>query len=105
MTNLEAIKSTAIGYPVEESVFERILLDRGLSGSESYAGKSKAFELAKADVYVTLLTAANITEGGLQVSLTDKSNFMKVASGIYDRYGEFNPLKERQPEISSISPW
>lgn len=104
MTNLDALKSKAIGYPVDENTYQAILIDRGLTAASDYAGNSKAFELAKADLYVTLLTAANIIEGGFQVSMTDKSNFKEVASGIYDKWGEPNPLKST-PKVKGISPW
>ena len=104
MTNLDALKSKAVGYPVGEDTFLTILIDRGLTAASDYAGKSKAFELSTADLYVSLLTAANITEGGFQVSITDKSNFKEVASGIYDKWGEPNPLKST-PKVKGISPW
>jgi hypothetical protein len=104
MTNLEAIRSTAIGYPVGEDTLNRVLIDRGLAAGNEYAGKSKAFELAQADLLVALLTAANVQEGGFQVSMTDKSNFLKVASGIYDKWDEYNPLKQT-PSITGVSPW
>lgn len=104
MTNLEAIKSTVVGYPVEENTFLRILVDRGINSTENYTGKSKMFELAYADVLTSMLAAANVAEGDLQVSMTDKSNFMKVASGIYDKYSEPNPFNS-QPTVQGSSPW
>ncbi len=94
MTNLDALKSTAIGYPIDDNTFLRILLDRVVTPAEEYTGATKAFALAKADLYVTLLTAANVGEGGYSVSMTDKTNFANVASGIYERYGEANPFKK-----------
>lgn len=105
MTNIEALKSAAIGYPVDTSTYERILIDRGLNKNDEYAGKSKSMELAKADLFVSLLTAANISEGGFQVSMTDKSNFKDVASGIYDRYGVPNPLRASKPSVKIKRAW
>lgn len=104
MTNLEALKSTAVGYPVGENTFLKILIDRELAADAEYPGKTRETELAQADLYVALLTGANIQEGGFQVSMTDKSNFFKVASGIYDKWGEPNPLNS-QPTIQSVNPW
>lgn len=104
MTNLEAIKSVAIGYPVDENTFQRVLIDRGLLADAEYSGKTKSFELAQADLLVGLITAANVQEGDFQVSMTDKSNFMKVASGIYDKWGEYNPLKNSS-SVTGVSPW
>jgi hypothetical protein len=88
MTTLEAIKSTVAGYPLAEGIFQKVLIDRGLTATAEYTGKSKQFELATADVYTVLVTAANINEGGYQVSVTDKSNFMKMASAIYQKWGD-----------------
>lgn len=105
MTNLEAIQSVAIGYPIDANTFLRILLDRGLDAQSDYAGKSKAFELAHADVLISLITAANMSEGGFSVSISEKSNFLKVASGLYEKHGEVNPLADKQPTVQGGSPW
>lgn len=105
MTNLDALKSNSIGYPVSENTFLRILIDRGLSPANEYVGKSRGMELAVADLYSNLITAANVAEGGFQVSLTEKANFIKLASGIYDKYDEPNPFKEQQPAVKGVSPW
>lgn len=104
MTNLEAIRSTVVGYPVDDNTFIRILIDRGIDKEAVYTGKDKLFELAYADVLTSMLAAANVSEGDLQVSMTDKSNFMKVASGIYVKWGEANLLNS-QPTVQGSSPW
>ena len=104
MTNLDALKSKAVGYPVDEDTFLTILIDRALTATDEYTGKSKAFELAHADLYVVLVTAANVVEGGYQVSMTDKTNFVKVASGIYKKWDEPNPFDDT-PKIKGVSPW
>jgi len=88
VTNLEAIKSVVAGYPLSENTFNLVLLDRGLSVSAEYTGKSKEFELATADLYKVLVTAVNISEGDYQISVTDKSNFIKIANSIYLNYDE-----------------
>lgn len=105
MTNLEAIKSKTAGYPLSEDTYVVALLDRGLNAAVDYAGKSKEFELATADVYIVLATAVNVTEGGYQISLTDKTNFLKVANKIYEKHGEKGPLSEDEPTITGVSPW
>jgi hypothetical protein len=88
MTNLEAIQSTVAGYPLSENTFKKALTDRGLLATDNYPGKSKAFELATADVYSILATAANISEGGFSVSVSERSNFLKMADKIYGKWGE-----------------
>lgn len=105
MTNLEALKSVSLGYPVDANTLERILIDRGLTSAEDYAGKSKAFDLAHADLLVSLITAASMSEGGFSVSVSEKSSILKVASGLYEKHGEVNPLADKQPTVQGGSPW
>lgn len=100
MTVLEAIKATVAGYPLAEGIFQKVLIDRGLTATADYTGKSKQFELATADVLMVLVSAANITEGGFQVSVTDKSNFMKMADSIYRKW---NDTAASRPGISDAS--
>ena len=95
MTVLEAL-SGAVNYPVDENKVKKILIDNGLNESDTYTqaiGLSRAFELATANLYVLLLSSANIAEGGYNVSMTDNGNMIKLASGIFAKYGVENPLK------------
>lgn len=100
MTNLEAIKSTVAGYPLADGIFQKVLIDRGLTATAEYTSKSEQFDLATADVYMVLVTAANISEGGYQVSVTDKSNFLKMANAIYQKW---NDVANGSPTISDSS--
>jgi hypothetical protein len=88
MTNLEAIKGK-LNYPLSVNSFTLALEDRGLSAAGTYVS-CQSFDLAYADAMTTLATAPNITEGGFQVSLTDKTALLRLADGIYTKYGEVN---------------
>ena len=88
MTNLEALKATVAGYPIRENTFLKALLDRGVASTDAYTGMTKAFELATADVYMILATAANISEGGFTVSVSDKEAFLEQAKAIFKKYDE-----------------
>ncbi|PZX18104.1 hypothetical protein LX69_01141 [Breznakibacter xylanolyticus] len=103
MTNLEALKSKVAGYPLSENTFLTALTDRAIQPTEEYSGKNRNFELAMADVYIVLATSVNVSEGGYQLSITDKTNFVKIAGKIYGVYGEPNPLKDDEPAISNAS--
>jgi len=103
MTNLEALKSKVAGYPLSEDTYLVSLLDRGIAPEDNYTGKTKAFELATADTYDVLANGVNVTEGGYQISLTDKTNLLKIAGKIYEKYGEPNPLKDEEPQISDAT--
>jgi hypothetical protein len=90
MTNLEAIKAK-LNYPLSENAFILALQDRGLTSVGIYV-KGQSFDLAYADAITTLVTVPNVTEGGYQVSLTDKTSLLKLADGIYTKYSESNPI-------------
>jgi hypothetical protein len=85
MTNLEALKGK-LSYPLKSNSFILALADRGLSDSATYL-KCKEFDLAYADVIMTLLTVPNVSESGYSISLSDKQTLLGLANGIYDKYG------------------
>ena len=87
MTNSEAIIS-ASGYPVSADAVTRICTDRGITSSETYTGRDKAFELAMADVYAMLAASPNISEGGYSISITDRSQLSRMADAIYSKWGD-----------------
>lgn len=99
MTNLEALKA-AVNYPISTNQATLALLDRSLTPADTYTAVSKEFELAKADILMLLISSANIAEGGYSISMTDKSNMMKMASQIYTKHGVSNPLA---PQIKDAS--
>ena len=103
MTILEALKSV-VSYPVSTNTVETIAITRGLTSSATFdqsVALSSAFELAKADVYTHVVGAANISEGGYSVSMTDKSNMMKLAGAIYAKYGETSPFSSTLQNASN----
>jgi hypothetical protein len=101
MTNVEALKAT-VNYPIDDTKAIKILTDRGFIDTAPYGGTSKAFELATADMYMLIVSSANIAEGGYQISMTDKSNLMKAASRIYSKWGVENPIAPRIRDRSNI---
>lgn len=91
MTNIEAL-SAVVNYPVDEIKLNKILIDRGINEQDWYTGISRDFELATADVYLLLASSANISDSGYQVSMTDKSKMIDLATGIYLKYGLPDPM-------------
>jgi hypothetical protein len=90
MTNLEAIKAK-LNYPLTDNAFILALQDRGLASAGIYAG-GESFDLAYADAITTLVTVPNVSEGGYQISLTDKTSLLSLAAGIYTKYSAVNPI-------------
>lgn len=94
MTNLDAL-SAAVNYPVDTVKLSKILIDHDINELADYAGISKQFELATADLYVLLVSSVSISEGGYQISMTDKSNMIVLAGAIFNKYNMPNPLKPK----------
>lgn len=92
MTNLEAL-SAACNYPIDTIKIQKILIDNDLNDSDTYTGITRAFELATASLYVLIVTSANISEGDLSVSASEKNTLIDLAGGIFVKYGIENPLK------------
>lgn len=104
MTILEAL-SGSVNYPVDKIKLQKILIDQGFNDSDTYTkviGSSMEFDLAIAALYVLLVTSANISEGDFQIAATDKSNYIKLAAGIYSKWGVNNPL-DKESTISDCS--
>jgi hypothetical protein len=104
MTLLEAIKES-IGYPISEKRAEMTLIKRGLNKTDEATEavlNSKNFELATADLMFWMLTAANVSEGGFSLSISDKATLKELASGIYTKHGIAVPTSST---AGFISPW
>lgn len=105
MTNLEAIRNDVI-YPLEDGKLEKALIDRGVDPIGVYSLSVKGvLELTRADLYVKLVTAPNIQEGGITISITEKTSIMKIASATYLKNGEADPFAVVGPTVSGVSPW
>lgn len=109
MTILEALKSK-VSYPLPDSFFQSVLIERGLSGGGEFTqevAKSKEFELAKADLWIALVTASQVQEGNYSISLTDKSSMIKLANTIYRKYGEpeYGESEDAKPTVTNRQDW
>jgi hypothetical protein len=100
MTNLEAI-TAKLNYPLSENTFIVAMEDRGAVSDAVYAG-GKAFDLAYADVIITLLTTPNITEGGYSISLSDKQTLLNLADKIYTTYSVANPMSSLKKKATFV---
>lgn len=103
MTNLEALKAK-VAYPLSDNAFKVALIDRDLSDSLAYT-PGQAFDLAYADVIMTLIASPNTSEGGYSVSLSDRARLIELANGIYAKYGLTSPLEEKKPTAKFVQRW
>jgi len=104
MTNLEALKAAVAGYPLSDNNITKVLTDRGITSTDTYAGKGEAFELAQADVYVLLATAGSISESGFTASMTQKDVLLKMANSIYATWG-YPAVGEVVRKVKAVNPW
>lgn len=91
-TVLETLKGIN-AYPVPFRTFVEIAEVRGLPLVETAKPDiliSKAYKLAKADLYLWLSVAPNITQGGQSYSFTDEQRqwFANKAKALYKDCGE-----------------
>ncbi len=104
MTNLEALRNDII-YPLDDGRLEKSLIDRGVEPSEAYSLLNKvSIEMARADMYVKIVAAPNIQEGGISISLTEKAIIKSMATAIYLKYGESDPFAV-SGSVAGAKPW
>lgn len=102
MTNLEALQATVPNYPLGTNTFLKVLADRDVTSTATYGGKSRAFDLATADLYVILASSPNVSEGGYSVSIPERAELRKMADGIYQKWGQSN---QSSGKIKAVTPW
>lgn len=96
MTILEALRYQVKGYPIDKGLFEFILLKRGLDSDAECSTEiinSKPFIGARADIVAGLIDTASLGQGGISISITDKSLLVKMANKLYKEIGE-PPIRE-----------
>lgn len=87
------------------------LEDRGITGSATFVPTDtvqvKNMQLARADVYVLLLTAPNsISEGGTySISAPEREALKEMAESIYAKYGEELSAPLKRPAVRAKTPW
>ena len=107
MTNLEKIKHSCL-YPVKEDYFLSVLEDRGIVSTGTYdpdnSADKKNIQLARADVFILLLTAPqSVSEGGFSLSAADRNVLQNMANSIYAKYGD--EAVTVKPAVKAKSPW
>jgi hypothetical protein len=105
MTNIEAL-TASVGYPFTKQEVELACINRGIAPDADYSAPSRAFDLAKADLYLVAYNKPNISEGGFSVTQSEKQSFLKLRKSIFRKYGiEDTFAPDSEPEISSCKPW
>lgn len=85
MTVLQALK-ISVGYPLDASILEKIMIDRCLALSDEYTGATREFMLARADVYMALVAMPDVSMDGFSLAVADRNLLSVLAESIYRRY-------------------
>ena len=86
MTIKEALKSM-INFAITDVRIDKALIDAELDGNAAYTkSDEKAVDLATADVLLTLMTTADITEDDVSVNLPEREYLQKVKQELIDKW-------------------
>lgn len=102
MTIREALRNS-FPFAVSDGTLDVIAISRGLVMDDlfdSFVATNKSFDLAKADIIKNAIMTPNVSEGGVSISFSDKSDMISLANSIYGKYGE--PLLGR--EVPTVKP-
>lgn len=97
--------SSSVSFPLSSGQVEVIAEDRELNLNDTYTkaiGKSADFQLAKADMIRCLVTAPNVSEGGVSISIADRKTLIGIANGIYAKYEPESIIQEAIPTVTPI---
>ncbi|MBR0292076.1 MAG: hypothetical protein IJQ79_08085 [Bacteroidales bacterium] len=100
----KALLST-VSFPLSAGQVEVIAEDRDLKLDAEYTkkiGKTEGFQLAKADMIRCIITAPNVSEGGVSISIEDRKTLIGIANGIYSKYEPESFIQEAIPTVTPI---
>lgn len=97
----QALRDEA-GYPLREGFISNRLLSRSLDGDVAVSAetlRSHEFLGALADTLWGLVTAPNVTEADMSITLPDRAMILRRANAIYSSIGE----EEKSLDIPKVS--
>lgn len=103
MTIAEAIKQT-IWLNADDAKVDMVCVKRGLSPDGEFNSETdrKVFDLCTADMAILALTAPNVSEGGVSISMPNRDNLLAFANSIYSKYGEGTVDTAGTPTVKRI---
>lgn len=99
-----ALKSK-VSFPISDDRVGVIAEDRDLALDAVYTkaiGRTPGFRLAMADMITCIVTAPNVTEGGVSISYTDRKSLISLANRIYAKYEPESIIQEAIPTVTPI---
>lgn len=102
--DVRAALTNMASFPLTSGQAEVIAIRRGLPLDEEFStevANSKAFELTYADILKMTVTAPNVSEGGVSISIADRNSLIAIANGIYSKWGEAL-IQEEHPTAEAI---
>jgi hypothetical protein len=107
MTNLEALQanlSDVHGIVLSTNTWAKALEDEGIVADDPYdtATERKQVDMATIRIYRLLLGGANMSEGGLSYSLSEKEHIKSCIDMLLTRWGLATEFKQT---VKGISCW
>ncbi len=94
----------SVSFPLSAAQVEVAAVKRGLDYGSQYTretANSEAYELTYADCLRLLITQPNVSEGGVSISMSDRTTLVAMANSIYGKYGE-RLILEQNPTVEPI---
>lgn len=111
MTNKEALQANIAqihGVVLSDNAFSKALIDEGISDNIEYNKVyEKLIDMATVRLLKVVLGTANMSEGGLSYSITNKEYIEHTIDSLLVKWGmaqEFNTIKSK-PTVTGASLW
>lgn len=91
MTYLEVLQSKAKN--ADSEILRSLLVEQDIDPDREFTSKQKGFDLAYAWYLVGLIISPDWSQGDMSESW-DRDSLVNIASNIFNKYGEDNPLSE-----------
>lgn len=107
MTILQALKGSMEFQLENDLLYEKILTDRGLTTSATYAGteaEQEDVDLCKADIYLELAAAPDLRDGNSSITWSSK-RLLKARQVLYRKWGLNPPEVANSPAIDGTRDW
>jgi hypothetical protein len=109
MINLEALKANLAdvhGVVISDNAWLKALLDENITPDDPYDSEAekKGVDLATIRIYKHILGSANMNEGGLAYSITNKEYIQNTIDSLLIRWG-LPPEFKTKATVQGVSPW
>lgn len=106
MTKLQALRGSLEFQLENDYLYDKVLLDNGVTGSATYSGtesEQEEIDMCKADIYLELAAAPNMKDGSSSITW-DSKRLMTARRNLYRKWGS-NPPESLAKVIDGERIW